>query len=268
MAMEFEVPPQSHGDFIVTRNGIGGTAALKYLDPFVSFSDFSMSHHAGFDDHPHRGFDSIMYVLEGAVDYRDTKGHHATINSGDIQWVKTGRGTIHSEKAAGEGVTRAIQLWINVPSSNKMDYPECMEIPSNNIKERRYEAYTVKTMADHLPHPITFSDYVLDPMAHLSWNLPQGWNGFAYVLEGRGTFGPTSCGFNNPSKPNTLVVMPSSPTTFGVYNDDRKSRLRFLLVAGRPINEPIVQHGPFVMNTKDEIDQTIQDYRCRSNGFD
>ncbi|KAK7272817.1 hypothetical protein RIF29_13857 [Crotalaria pallida] len=261
---------QHEGDGAVVRRAIG-RSELRNLDPFLMLDHFSVSPPGGFPDHPHRGFETVTYMLEGAMTHRDFAGHEGTIRTGDVQWMTAGRGIIHSEMP-GEATNKGLQLWINLSSNNKMIEPNYQELPSENIPSAEQDGVEVRVIAGeamgvHSPvytrTPTMFLDFSLDPGAQLHQSIPESWNSFVYVIEGEGVFGSPS---SSPTVAYHVLVL-SQGDGLSVWNNSSKG-LRFVLIGGQPLNEPVVQHGPFVMNTKHEIEKAIEDYHYSKNGFE
>ncbi|KAL6000627.1 hypothetical protein ACLOJK_024327 [Asimina triloba] len=259
---------------------------LKQLDPFLMLDEFSVSPPAGFPDHPHRGMknthvpfpfpsfssDQISISCLGAFTHQDFGGHKGTIRAGDLQWMTAGRGIIHSEMPAGEGIQRGLQLWINLSSRDKMIEPGYQELQSEDIARVEKDGVDVRIIAGeamevHSPvytrTPTMFLDFTLKPGAQMHQPIPDSWNAFVYVLEGEGLFGNLS---SSPAPAHHALVL-SLGDGVSIWNRSGKP-LRFVLVGGQPLNEPVVQYGPFVMNTQAEIDQTIEDYHFCKNGFE
>ncbi|XP_010525731.1 PREDICTED: pirin-like protein 2 [Tarenaya hassleriana] len=261
---------QKEGDGAVVRRGIG-RSELKFLDPFLILDEFSVSPPAGFPDHPHRGFETVTYVLQGGITHQDFKGHKGTIYAGDVQWMTAGRGIIHSEMPEEE-VNRGLQLWVNLSSRDKMIEPNYQELSSSDIPRAEKDGVEVRIIAGesmgiqspvYTRTPTMFLDFVLKPGANFHQNIPESWTAFSYILEGEGTFSPNS----SPVPPHHVVVFGQAGDGVSVWNKSSRS-LRFVLIAGEPIGEPVVQYGPFVMNSEAEIDQTIEDYHYAKNGFE
>ncbi|XP_010252672.1 PREDICTED: pirin-like protein isoform X2 [Nelumbo nucifera] len=244
---------------------------MKVLEPlFVEASDVSAP--AGFPDHPHRGFETVTYMLQGAVTHEDFEGHKGTIRAGDLQWMTAGRGIVHSEMPAAEGTQKGLQLWINLSSQHKMIEPRYQEIQSKNVAEAENDGIKVRVIAGealgvespiYTRTPTMYLDFTLKPGAHLQQPIPPTWNSFVYVLESEGIFGS----LKSPSTtPHHLLLLGSGD---GVEAWNKSSKpLRFILVGGQPLGEPVAQFGPFVMNTQEEIDKTIDDYQQYTNGFE
>ncbi|KAL2944865.1 Pirin-like protein [Bienertia sinuspersici] len=268
---KFQARPQREGVGAVVRRSIG-RFELKYFDPFLVLDEFSVSAPAGFPDHPHRGFETVTYMLQGAITHEDFAGHKGTIGAGDLQWMTAGRGIVHSEMPASQGVQKGLQLWINLSSKHKMIEPRYQEIQSDDIVEAEKNGIKVRIIAGealgkrspiYTRTPTLYLDFTLKPGSNLQQPIPKSWNAFVYVLEGEGIFG------NSRSSPTTahhlLLLGPGDGLM--VWNKSSKP-LRFILVGGEPLGEPLVQFGPFVMNTQEEIDQTIRDFENCVNGFE
>jgi quercetin 2,3-dioxygenase len=245
-----------------------GTRALDYLDPFLLLDHFQSKnradYEAGFPLHPHRGIETVTYLLAGAVRHRDTLGNKGEIGPGDLQWMTAGRGILHEEmpQVRPEGVA-GFQLWVNLPAKQKMIAPRYQNIGANEIAEiRRDGGATIRVIAgtvDGVTGPIggiaaepTYLDVALANGGSFVQPIARGHSAFAYVFEGEAGFG------------ENLVAAPK----LVVWGDGEiveiraeKSPARFLLVSGKPLNEPIARHGPFVMNTKEEIEQTLRELR-------
>ncbi|KAM5569960.1 pirin-like protein [Rosa sericea] len=259
---------QSEGDGAVVRRAIG-ISELRNLDPFLMLDDFTVSPPAGFPDHPHRGFETVTYVLQGGITHQDFAGHKGTIGAGDVQWMTAGRGIVHSEMPAGAERNNGLQLWINLARKDKMVEPRYQELLSKEIKRAEKDGVEVRVIAGetmgvsspvYTRTPTFFFDFTLKPKAILHQSIPESWTSFVYIIEGEGVFGSA-----HASAHHILVLGPGD----GVSVCNKSSEpLRFVLIGGQPINEPVVQHGPFVMNTQAEIEQTIKDYHYGQNGFE
>ncbi|KAB1213392.1 Pirin-like protein [Morella rubra] len=263
--------PQHEGDGAVVRRCIG-SRELKTLDPFLMLDDFSVTPPAGFPDHPHRGFETVTYMFQGGITHQDFAGHKGTIGPGDVQWMTAGRGIIHSEMPAGEGTSKGLQLWINLSSRDKMIEPRYQELLSEDIKRAEGDGVEVRIIAGesmgvrspvYTRTPTMYLDFTLEPRAQVHQSIPESWNSFVYIIEGKGVFGiPNS---SPVAAHHVLVLGPGDGLS--VWNRSSDT-LRFVLVAGQPLNEPVYQHGPFVMNTQAEIDRTLEDYHYSRNGFE
>ncbi|KAJ7960858.1 Pirin-like protein [Quillaja saponaria] len=271
VARKFLARPQPEGVGAVVRRSIG-RFELKYFDPFLALGEFSVTAPAGFLDHPHRGFETVTYMLQGAVTHEDFEGHKGTIEAGDLQWMTAGRGIVHSEMAAAQGTQKGLQLWINLSSKYKMIEPRYQEMLSKDIAEAVKDGIKVIVIAGealgtkspiYTRTPTMYLDFTLKPGAHLQQAIPISWNAFVYILEGEGIFG----NLKSQSSTSHHLLLLSHGDGLEVLNESSKL-LRFILVGGQPLGEPLVQFGAFVMNTQEEIDQTIDDFENCINGFE
>ena len=243
-----------------------GTHTLDYLDPFLLLDHFQSKnradYEAGFPLHPHRGIETVTYLLAGAVRHRDSVGNAGEIGPGDLQWMSAGRGILHEEmpQVRPEGVA-GFQLWVNLPKKEKMSAPRYQNIHANEIAViERDGGATIRVIAgsvDGVTGPIggiaaepTYLDVSLPKGGSLVQSVPRGHSAFAYVFEGEARFG------ENPVTAPKLVVWDDGDSV-EVRADD--SPARFLLVSGKPLNEPIARYGPFVMNTQEEIEHTLRE---------
>ncbi|XP_042498228.1 pirin-like protein isoform X2 [Macadamia integrifolia] len=263
--------PQHDGDGALVRRSIG-RMELRSLDPFIMLDEFFVSAPAGFPDHPHRGFETVTYMLEGAFTHQDFSGHKGTIRAGDLQWMTAGRGIIHSEMPAETGTQRGLQLWINLSSKDKMIEPKYQEMRKEEIKTAEEDGVEVRVIAGeamgiqspvYTRTPAMYLDFTLKPGAKWNQSIPESWNSIVYVIEGEGVFGTSN---SSPTQAHHVLVL-GPGDGLSAWNKS-SDPLRFALIGGQPLNEPIVQYGPFVMNTQTEIDQAIDDYRFCKNGFE
>ncbi len=249
----------------VTVHRTIGTAALPHFDPFLMLDHFGSDepneYLAGFPAHPHRGFNTLTYMLDGHLQHRDSMGNEGDLQAGGIQWMKAGSGVIHAEMPQQTaGLMRGFQLWINLPAAQKMSAPAYQEFSPAAVPVAQHEAATVRVVAGSYadvsgpindPHTdIRYLDVALAAGASFSLTLPSDLSAFIYVFEGRATIAAETV----PG--HALAVL----TTGDHIELVATEALRFLLLAGRPINEPIVQYGPFVMNSREEIQRAFDDY--------
>lgn len=250
------------------------TRTLDYVDPFLLFDHFASDNPddyiKGFPMHPHRGIETVTYMLAGAVRHQDSIGNEGTIQAGDVQWMTAGGGIMHEEMPeARDGLMAGFQLWVNLPSELKMTQPRYQEIPSASIPEIEHEdGVRIRVIAgsvNGVNGPVT--EIAADP-TYLDISIPlggsiiqpveQGHSAFAYVFEGEGTFGLTSEGNGETVSHPKLILLGDGDF---VEVHAAWSPVRFLLVSGKPLREPIARYGPFVMNTQEEIIQALQDLR-------
>ena len=243
------------------------------LDPFLMLDEFSSmnadDYIAGFPDHPHRGFETVTYMLDGNMLHQDHLGNQGLLTSGSAQWMTAGRGIIHSEMPQQEsGRMRGFQLWINLPTKEKMKPAAYRDIPPEDIPALNLTqggrvkmiAGTVQIENQTLVGPIQglsteplFLDVHILADDYFTLPVPENHNAFIYAYEGN-----VMIGGGETLSTHALGVL-SKGDEIEVYAD--KANASFLILAARPLNEPIVQHGPFVMNTQEEIEQAISDYR-------
>ena len=271
--------PTSDGAGVKLRRSLGSQRGL-YVDPFLMldefYSDDPNDYIGGFPAHPHRGFETVTYMLDGHMRHEDHLGNRGDLGPGDVQWMTAARGIIHSEMPQqSEGRMRGFQLWLNLPSKEKMKPAGYRDIPAAEIPQVSLpQGGEVKVIAGTLTldgastsSPVNGSGAKLstDPM-YLDVRLPAGavfsapvaagYNAFLYTYEGSADIGPAG------------AAKPLPHRAAGVLSDGESVRVqaaaegvRFLLLAAKPLREPVVQYGPFVMNTREEIEQALADYR-------
>ncbi len=268
---------------IATSDGAGvklrrslGQSQFQRLDPFLMLDEFGTEHPddyiAGFPDHPHRGFETVTYMLDGHMLHQDHMGNRGDLRSGDVQWMTAGRGIIHSEMPQQlEGRMRGFQLWINLPAREKMKPAGYRDVPAAQIPAvglpggGRAKVIAGMLMAAGRATPGPIQGLTTDPL-YLDVELPAGgafahpvaadYNAFLYLYEGSAAVGPA--GDQRPLRTRSAgILSPGDCIEVTACTDGA----RFILLAGRPLNEPVAQYGPFVMNTRDEIEQAIRDYQ-------
>ena len=247
-----------------------GQPALDMLDPFLLLDEFGSDqpgdYIAGFPEHPHRGFETVTYMLDGRMRHGDNQGNSGLLQSGSVQWMTAGRGIVHSEMPEQEeGLMRGFQLWVNLPASDKMTAPRYQDIAPEKIPEVEPAAgVKVRVVAGRLgdtrgpvdgivTQPL-YLDIALQPGASFDVPVPQGHNAFAYVFEGHGV----SLGEERLDRSELAVLSDGD----GVHLEAGDSAARVLLVAGKPLREPVARYGPFVMNTRQEIIQAVEDFNA------
>jgi redox-sensitive bicupin YhaK (pirin superfamily) len=250
-----------------------GTPTVSYLDPFLLLDHFASTdpddYRAGFPLHPHRGIETVTYVLTGVVSHRDTLGNAGRIGAGDVQWMTAGRGIMHEEmpEVRPEGIA-GLQLWVNLPAKLKMTAPRYQDIRSADIPEAKTaDGAVVRVIAgtvDGVTGPV--KGIAADPV-YLDVSVPSGsaWTraidlghtAFAYLLDGAARFGADGRAAAPTTGPALIVWGDGDHVT--VETGDEPAR--FVLISGRPLHEPIARYGPFVMNTREEIEQALADLR-------
>ncbi|MGN6513348.1 MAG: pirin family protein [Lysobacteraceae bacterium] len=249
-----------------------GTPELDMLDPFLMLDEFGTDkaedYLAGFPDHPHRGFETVTYMLDGRMRHRDNHGNEGLLVPGSVQWMTAGRGLVHSEMPEQqEGRMRGFQLWVNLPAGEKMTEPRYQEFAPDRIPVVRpqsgVEVKVIAGVVDGTRGPIEqpateplYLDIALAPGAAWEFLLPDGHNAFAYVFEGAATVGEGDAA--RALETHTLGVL-GGGARFAVRAGSAGARL--ILVAGRPLREPVARYGPFVMNTREQVMQAFVDFQ-------
>ncbi|MGH6891491.1 MAG: pirin family protein [Dongiaceae bacterium] len=250
-----------------------GQPALPDLDPFLMLDEFGSDKGAdyigGFPDHPHRGFETVTYMLAGRMRHGDNQGNVGLLRPGSVQWMTAGRGIIHSEMPEQEeGLMAGFQLWVNLPAKDKMTKPRYQDIDPEAIPVvERADGTKVKVLTgsfDGVAGPVTavatdpiYLDITLPAGRSVAVPLPTEHNAFAYVFEGTAEIGAGSDA--RAIERGQLAVLSLGDGVTVAGGDDGG---RLILVAGRPLREPVAKYGPFVMNTPDEIRQAIADYQA------
>ena len=258
--------PASDGAGVKLKRSIG--VEPNYFDPFLMLDEFGSENKddyvAGFPAHPHRGIETVTYMLAGEFEHKDSTGGKGRMTAGDVQWMKTGSGIIHSEMPAmKEGRLHGFQLWINMPAKYKMNKPEYIYIDSKKMSIHKDEDKQVKVIAGkfekaegpvkkHNVEPIYF-DVELNENKYFKFKLPKTNNSFIYLIEGEIKIGEKE---HKQTKDSTLILLDKGEE----LKVSATSKAKFLLISGKPIGEQIARGGPFVMNTKAEIQQAIEDY--------
>ena len=250
------------------------TRRLDYLDPFLLFDHFGSDNPddylAGFPMHPHRGIETVTYMMAGLVDHKDSLGNSGTVGAGDVQWMTSGSGIMHEEMPRPkEGKMYGFQLWVNLPAKLKMSRPRYQDVPSARIPVvAREDGVRVRVIAgevDGVRGAVTeiyadpeYLDVSVPAGRSFAQHVPEGHAAFAYVFEGEGVFGDDGNGGGRKVPAPRLAVFRDGD---GVIVHAEDVPVRFLLLSGKPLNEPIARYGPFVMNTKEEIAQALEDLR-------
>jgi redox-sensitive bicupin YhaK (pirin superfamily) len=261
------VEPQGvvEGAGVKLRRSIAPRRSNEY-DPFLLldhfyFDDPLQGPISGFPMHPHRGIETVTYMLEGSTHHRDSLGNAGLIGPGDVQWMTSGRGIMHEElpRRGPNGKVNGFQLWVNLPAAQKMTAPRYQEVTAETIPSVTENGATVRVVAGEVwgtPGPVAeiaarplYLDVSLSPGASFRQPVPSGHTALAYIFEGAGRFG--------------VEAKMIEATRLAVFGDgdqvevQSEAGVRFMLIAGAPFSEPIVPHGPFVMNTAEEIQQAL-----------
>ena len=258
--------PASDGAGVKLKRSIG--VDPDYFDPFLMLDEFGSENKddyiGGFPPHPHRGIETVTYMLQGEFEHEDSTGAKGRMSSGDVQWMKTGSGIIHSEMPAmSEGRLHGFQLWVNMPAKLKMSKPDYIYIDSNKMQIHKDRDKQVKVIAGkfenaegplkgHNVEPIYF-DVELEKVKEFNFQLPSTHNSFIYLINGEIKIGEQT----HDKLKNSKLILLTNGEKLRVLG---LSKAKFLLISGKPIGEKIARGGPFVMNTKSEILQAVQDY--------
>ncbi|KAJ0304258.1 RNA pol II transcription cofactor [Colletotrichum fioriniae] len=272
---------QAEGAGARVRRSIG-TPQLKNFSPFLMLDHFRIAPGSGFPDHPHRGQETITYLLHGGVDHEDFAGNKGTIEAGDLQFMTAGRGIMHAEmpKQNPDGSANVgLQLWVDLPKHLKACEPRyrdlrAKEIPTVDVDGGKVhvkvisgQSHGVDSVRDLAYTPVWILDVQIKPGGRVAQPLPKGWNAFAYTLEGQAIFGEGTQKrvvdeFHN-------VVFEEEGEIVNVEVDAGADKdARFVLIAGTPLDQEVVQYGPFVLSSKAEVYQALMDYQTHSNGFE
>lgn len=263
------------GAGVLLRRSITPSRANPF-DPFLLFDHFAFNNPIegpilGFPMHPHRGIETVTYMLEGSVRHRDSLGNAGTIGSGDVQWMTSGSGIMHEEmpRRSPHGNVYGFQLWVNLPAALKMSQPRYQEIDASTIPTIKHDGTTIRIVAGEIEgvsgpateiaaNPI-YLDIALDPGVAFTQPIPEGHTAVGYIFEGRGHFGLDEYGEGEPVEAVRMIVLDDGEILEVRAASD--SHVRFMLITGAPFHEPIVPYGPFVMNTQAEIQQAFEDLR-------
>jgi len=246
------------------------------FDPFLLFDHFAFNDPiegplVGFPMHPHRGIETVTYMLEGSVHHRDSLGNSGLIGAGDVQWMTSGSGIMHEEmpRRSPEGNVFGFQLWVNLPAALKMSQPRYQEVNAETIPMVEKEGAKIRMVAgevEGVQGPVTeiaanpvYIDVELDFGSNFSYSIPRGHTAVAYVFEGEAAFGVDDQGQGKLIEAIHLVEFSDGDRLQIQTTPD--SGVRFMLIAGAPFKEPIAPYGPFVMNTPEEIQQALADLR-------
>jgi redox-sensitive bicupin YhaK (pirin superfamily) len=265
------------GQFVMDGAGVKINRVLtqtlqRRLDPFLMLdafgSDKAGDYIAGFPEHPHRGFETVTYMLAGRMRHRDSGGNEGLITDGGVQWMTAGRGVIHSEMPEqNEGLMEGFQLWLNLPARDKLRAPWYRDIPNAEVPRFTTESGATVQVIAGVAHGVAgavqredteplYLDIELPAGASFEQPLPAGHNAFIYVFRGEAVVG-------GKGVPQTrMAILDNAEGADGVVVKAASSPTRLLLIAGRPLKEPIAQYGPFVMNTQAELHQAVEDFRA------
>lgn len=272
---------QAEGAGARVRRSIG-TPQLRNFSPFLMLDHFSIKPGAGFPDHPHRGQETITYLLEGGVDHEDFAGNKGSLSAGDLQFMTAGRGIVHAEmpRQNPDGSANVgLQLWVDLPQELKACEPRyrdlrASEIPTVDVDDSRVtvkvisgQSHGIDSVKDLAYTPVWILDITIRPGGKITQPLPKNWNAFAYTLEGDVIVGKDGQSrvveqFHN------IVFEPEGEVVHFEVDAGASKPARLALIAGTPLDQPIVQYGPFVLNSKEEVAKALYDYQSHANGFE
>lgn len=253
----------AEGQGVTVHRTIGRQGLMK-LDPFLLLDEMVIPAGAqgvGFPEHPHRGFETVTYMLSGSMQHKDTAGNSGEISAGEAQWMTAGRGIIHSEMPTSKGTDiRGFQLWVNLPAKDKMKSPRYQDIPRAEIPEIDKDSFSMRLVSGSykgVTGPVKgiaidplFADIHVTGSDSFSIEIAEGHNAFLYAYDGRLSIGGVML-----EERSLGILSDGDMVTVSAKTDSK-----FLLVSGKPINEPVARYGPFVMNTREEIMQTLDDW--------
>ncbi|MCZ4225099.1 pirin family protein [Pedobacter rhodius] len=234
-------------------------------DPFLIMAEDVMKNGA-FDHHPHRGIETVTYIIDGEMEHFDNKGGRGTLRKGDAQWLTAGRGVLHLEEAPAGKTAHSLQLWVNLPAESKMvesSYQDILRSRTPVVKEEGVEIFVISgsshgvtaLVRNHVP--VTMLEINLEAGYQTLQKLPADYNGFLFVIEGEGEFGCSAV----KGEAKEVLWLTESVTAESEVSIKAKGNLKVLLIAGKKLREPVVARGPFVMNTVEQINQAYQDFR-------
>ena len=277
----FEATSQSEGAGATVRRSIG-TPKLRNFTPFLMLDHFTVAVGAGFPDHPHRGQETITYLLSGGVDHEDFTGKKGTLYAGDLQFMTAGKGTVHAEMPHDNGDGSAnigMQLWVDLPKDLKFCEPRYRDLRGSEIPIAKIDggkvsvkvisgrSHDVDSVQELAYTPVWLLDIEIQPGGKIVQPLPRGWNAFAYTLEGT-TVWDTGATTQVVEKYHNTVFEQKGDQVIASVPADAKEKARFILVAGMPLDQPIVQYGPFVLTDPTQVRQAMMDYSTFQNGFE
>jgi redox-sensitive bicupin YhaK (pirin superfamily) len=265
------------GGFVVRRPF--PSRGIDFVDPFLLLDelgpvDYAPGKAVGAPEHPHRGFETVTYVLEGENEHRDSAGHHGRIGAGDVQWMTAGDGVVHAEMPSSRilekgGRVHGFQIWVNLPRADKRIAPRYQEIPARQVPQAQTadgrahvrviagEALGAKAVIATRT-PIAYLDWTLKAGAQVEQPVPAEHDGLVYVFEGEALVGPRK----RPVREGQMAVLDKGGVVTLAAAEDAKAPARLLLLSGVPLREPVARYGPFVMNSEEEIIEAIEDFRA------
>ncbi|KAK2059776.1 hypothetical protein LY76DRAFT_511383 [Colletotrichum caudatum] len=278
----FEAPEQAEGAGARVRRSIGSIYKRNF-SPFLMLDHMNGAAGGGFPDHPHRGQETVTYLLSGSIEHEDFAGNKGVLRTGDLQFMTGGRGIVHSQQAvpAEDGTTGAgFQLWVDLPKHLKMCEPRyrdlrAKEIPQVQLDNGKVHVKVISgqcggvdSVKDLAYTPVWLLDVEIKPGGKLTQPVPQGWNAFAYVFEGQAVFGSSSKGQKTRNMFDAVLFEREGDVVDVEVPETAHGTARLLLIAGQVLDQPIAQYGPFFMTSRAEIQQAVEDFHMHKNGFE
>ncbi|KAK4152883.1 RmlC-like cupin domain-containing protein [Chaetomidium leptoderma] len=272
---------QSEGAGARVRRSVG-TAKLRNFSPFLMLDHFSVSPGAGFPDHPHRGQETITYLLQGGIEHEDFAGNRGVLGPGDLQFMTAGRGIVHAEMPVQNrdgSANVGLQLWVDLPERLKDCEPRYRDLKAGEVPEVVVDGGKVKvkvisgqshgvdSVTDLAYTPVWLLDVEVKPGGKIVQPLPEGWNAFAYTLEGEVLLGQAGAQ-RTVGEFHNVVFESDGQAVYAAVDEGAEKSARFVLVAGTPLDQKVVQYGPFVLTSQDGVRQAFMDYQTHSNGFE
>jgi len=256
-----------------------GTHLLKHFSPFLMLDYAEVAEGQGFPDHPHRGQETVSYILNGKLEHEDFAGNKGILQAGDLQFMTAGRGIVHSEMPlpSDDGSPSiGLQLWVDLPENLKMSEPRYRDIHAKDIRDATADdgkvkvkvisgsSYEVESRDKDLSYtPVWYLDFTVQPGGRVKQPLPEGWNAFAYILSG------SLVAQAQLVKKHYIATLEKDGDSFEVHVPEQATEeARFILIAGLPLDQPVVQHGPFVMTSQKDVRQAVTDFVSHTNGFE
>jgi redox-sensitive bicupin YhaK (pirin superfamily) len=274
---------QSEGAGARVRRSIG-TPKLRNFSPFLMLDHFSVAPGAGFPDHPHRGQETITYLLEGGMEHEDFAGNRGRLGPGDLQFMTAGRGIVHAEMPVQNedgSANVGLQLWVDLPKRLKGCEPRyrdlkaeevpVVEVDGGKVKVKVIsgQSHGVDSVKDLAYTPVWLLDVEVKPGGKIVQPLPEGWNAFVYTLAGEVIFGEEGSGERRVvGEFHNVVFGQEGQAVYAAVDEAAEKSARFVIIAGTPLDQKIVQYGPFVLTSQEEVYQAFMDYQTHSNGFE
>ncbi|EAS00060.1 kinesin motor domain protein (macronuclear) [Tetrahymena thermophila SB210] len=266
-------PPQQNEGVGARVHRIIGNQQCRRLDPFLMLDYFQVKLPAGFPDHPHRGFETVTYMLDGTMLHEDFKGNKGNLEPGDIQWMTAGKGIVHAEMPGSFDKTSVgFQLWVNLDKKNKMCDPEYQEYKSEKLPIVKRDGIWIRLIAGEAlgekgpiftRTPAFYMDVRLEKNVQFDQHIPKDYQGMVFLYEGSIKIGENQ---KEVQDKQAAIFEPEEGENLNIISGDKGAK--FILFAGRPIKEPVYSYGPFVLDSQSSLNDTFEDYQEEKNGFE